>query len=155
MKKFFVLLTMLSLGCAREVSNNNIDPAFQPLYDQFIEESAQNGRPLDANQGLTIQFTTLEQKTSLGITIGSCDHVSFGHSTISIDRAYWNSMLVQDQFLLLYHELGHCVLAENHVTDPTDIMFAVIDYPTYNFNMNPSSYNKIVQQLFAKEGDGL
>lgn len=51
---------------------------------------------------------------------------------IAFLRSYWNNSSNTTKELLMFHELGHCLLNYNHVTsNSNDIMFPTIIDPTY------------------------
>ena len=139
-----ILLTLLLSGCAPPATNS-IDSAFEPLYDQFISQANASGLSLNPNQGITIQFATLEQKDSLGEVIGECSNAGYGGGTILIDTNFWNNADIDAQTVLLWHELGHCVLSEIHIQDPNAIMYAVIGQNIQYYISNPStSFNVLL-----------
>jgi hypothetical protein len=151
MKSVFILMLLLS-GCGKPTNvPNSIDPSFQPLYNQFISQANAAGLNLNANQGLTIQFTALEQATSIGEIVGECSSVGWGGGTINIDPGYWNSTDALGQELLMYHELGHCILDEIHTTNRMAIMNAMINNPQY---FDQTDMAGMINQLFLDEGDG-
>jgi hypothetical protein len=94
-----------------------------------MSDASANGLKLDANQGLTIRFAVLEQPTALGEIIGECYGVGYGGGTIEIDKSYWDNVDSLTQEILLYHELGHCVLSEGHTNNTMAIMNALINNP--------------------------
>jgi hypothetical protein len=149
MKALFIILLLTLSACGKRP--NQIDPAFQPLYDQFITEANANGLNLDKDQGITIQFSTLEQKTALGEVVGDCSGLSYGNSTINVDQSFWNQSGYAAQQILLYHELGHCVLYEAHTTNPDAIMNPLITNPLAFYAPNMDG---MIKDLFKAEGDG-
>lgn len=149
MKALFIILLVTLSACGK--GPNQIDPAFQPLYDQFITEANENGLNLDKDQGITIQFSTLEQKTALGEVIGDCSGLSYGNSTINVDQSFWNQSGYAAQQILLYHELGHCVLYEAHTANLNAIMNPSINNSLNYYN---SDLDGMVKDLFKAEGDG-
>lgn len=107
---------------------------------------------MSGNRGLTIQFATLEQPTALGEIIGECSNVGYNNDVVSIDSKFWNESDESTQFLLIYHELGHCLLGEGHIADPSAIMNALINSPEAYYNTDlPAMLN----ELFSDRGDGL
>jgi hypothetical protein len=145
----YLLLTLIALsGCGK--SPNQIDPTFQPLYDQFVSDAKSNGVDVSGPQGIVIQFTTLEQANPLGETIGECSDMGYGNDIVSIDYNFWAGASPSTQQILLYHELGHCLLDEHHNPDPTSIMNALINNTmTYWSNYEARS----LQILFSQEGN--
>ncbi len=132
MKMMVVALSMTLCGCGQ--GPNNIDPALQPIYDQFIKDSGTYGHQLQSNQGLTVQFSKLEEQTTLGEVIGECSSVGYGGGTVTIDPGFWNQAGPDLQLILAYHEFGHCVLNLYHTTDAENIMNPLINNPFYYYS---------------------
>lgn len=148
--KYLISLTILFLaGCAK--GPNQIDPAFQPLYNQFVSDAAKSGIDLSGNQGIIIQFATLEQQDNLGEIIGECSNPGYGNNTVSIDTNFWNVAGQTGQKILMYHELGHCVLSEGHVSDPDAIMNPLLNNPEAYYTQ--SDWSDMLSQLFSEKGD--
>jgi hypothetical protein len=61
--------------------------------------------------------------------VGLCNHIT---NSITLDKEYWNVISYQKQLVLVYHELGHCILMRNHTSAifkdgcPTSIMYPEI-----------------------------
>ena len=141
MKLISSLVLLLLCSCA---APNVINPAFQPLYNQFVNDARNANVDLSGNRGLTVQFASLEQPTALGEVIGEC---VFNSVTVSIDTDYWNYASPEDRQALLYHELGHCLLLEQHSTDPNAIMYPILNQ---SFNFYTKDWNELLNQLFRE-----
>lgn len=151
-KSIYIIVAMLLIGCGGVNSSNQpntIDPAFQALYNQFISDANTAGLNLSVNQGITMQFTTLGQPDGLGEVIGECMSVGYGNSTINIDPTFWNESGIEGQTLLIYHELGHCVLNEVHTTDQENIMYPIINYPEQYY---VADWSVLTSKLFSQVG---
>ena len=135
------------MGCGK--GPNQIDPAFQSLYDKFIKDANSRGLNLDEIQGVTIQFADTSTIPPGGV-VGQCSNASWGSSTVTIDAKYWAGCSDVAKKVLLYHELGHCVLSEGHTSDPDDIMYADIGQNLSYFSANE---NKSLDTLFSDAGD--
>jgi len=152
--KFLPIL--LLVGCAPAPFNisqdhgpNNIDPAFQSLYTQFIDEANDAGVYLNVNQGVTIRFQDITATSPLGEVIGDSSTIGYGNATITIDPTFWNSNDIVSQQVLLFHELGHGVLDEIHTTNQMAIMNALINYP---MEYEATDLSGMVNQLFLSTG---
>jgi hypothetical protein len=146
--KYLLILLILS-GCGK--GPNNIDPAFQPLYDNFVADANVMGVDVSGNKGITVEFATLEQATSLGEEVGECDNPGWGNNTVKIDTSFWNNASSTYRFFLLYHELGHCLLDEGHLTDPKSIMYPILNTSADQYQ--DSSRLILLNQLFSNRGD--
>jgi hypothetical protein len=158
MTKSFVLISLLLVGCGRSginsnVGPNDIDPAFQPMYEQFIADANKAGIPLQDGQSTTIKFFDSSQMDNLGEVIGECDDIGWGGSNILIDSDFWKLSPPAIQQILLYHELGHCILDEIHVTNPMAIMNALINNPE-EYYTSTIDMEIMVSGLFQEVGDG-
>lgn len=148
------LFLLCLIGCARPVSQpNNIDAAFQPLYNQFIVDANQAGLNIKSERGIIIQFAALEAKNSLGEVIGDCITYSNGFNTVNIDTDFWNNASDPAKMILMYHELGHCVLYEKHVPSNSAIMNAVINNPLFVYSS--TTWPGMLNVLFADSGNAL
>lgn len=143
-----IVLTLVFIGCGK--GPNTIDPAFQPLYNQFIAQANASGLDLDFNQNITIQFAPLEQADSIGEVVGECTSIGFGNGIIYIATDYWNSADANTRLILLYHELGHCVLSEVHTQNTMAIMNPLITNPQ---QYDATDLKGMIDQLFLDTND--
>lgn len=109
MKNFILLiLALIVTGCGKAT----IDPAFQSYYDDF--KKLMNDQKVIGNTAVTIEFGT-PTAGDTGIA-GQCQTFFLGINTIVIDRTGWEQASSDAQRVLIYHELGHCVLGRVHDT---------------------------------------
>lgn len=54
--------------------------------------------------------------------IGFCNK-TFNERQIILDTSFWKWMSIDDKKQLLFHELSHCLINKDHVTDPTNYMY--------------------------------
>lgn len=102
--------TFLVVGCGRA----NQDPAFAPYIEQWKIDAAANGLTGMRPEILSINF---EPNLIQNGIEGTCEG-----SFIVIDNKIWNSFNETQRKLLIYHELGHCMLNKDHSTNLRDIM---------------------------------
>lgn len=124
---FFTILTLLAIGCAPHQKTVQVDPAFQGEYQSFLKDSAEVGVP-QAPDDLIIQFG---EPTIWGCAnppnglVEGCCHTGKGETpTIVIRQTDWDKLDAADlksgttagtsKMVLVYHELGHCVLGRGH-----------------------------------------
>lgn len=69
-------------------------------------------------ENVSISFTSFSPESTLGIC-ESYEHApfNFDFKSIKIDRQYWEESSEYGKEILLFHELGHCVLNRDHFTD--------------------------------------
>jgi hypothetical protein len=140
---------LLSALCGCGKGPNTIDPAFQPLYNQFISDANSNGLSMPAERGVTIQFATLGN-SSLGEIVGECSGYGYGNDTVLVDQGYWSVASSQAQFIIIYHELGHCLLAEQHTNTTAAIMNPLITNPLEFIGLDLS---QMVKKLYEDIGN--
>ena len=111
--KCFRLLLLLLTGLfvpACQKYQHSLPEELDPFVDKFIEEAGKRGRDLSQiKEGLIIQYEDLPDKSG-----GKCTRSFFFPNRISIDKFFWQQMNDRQKELLLFHELGHCVLNRDH-----------------------------------------
>lgn len=116
----FALMATASCGHAPTV-----DPAFAPLLTQFDSDAARFSSPARSS-GVSVIFGSM----STSETCGQCDE---GTNTIIVDSQCWNAEDDTQKQIMLYHELGHCVLHEGH-SQTADIMYpSRVSEDIYNY----------------------
>lgn len=150
LKISIALIALMSTSCSRGHKHQlSIDPAFQSLYIQFLNDAAHNGRFLSVND-LIIRFEDLGpiDSTRVGKN-GQCALETDKTPVISINTNpdgpfHWQYESATLKENLLYHELGHCVLHRLHNTavwtapDASNIPVSIM-FPTL---INELSYIK-------------
>lgn len=86
----------------------DIPPEFQEYVHNFVEESVTQGRPVSINN-LIVRFSDGLDDNILGeCWMGQ-------QRKILINVKYWPGSSLLYKHVLMYHELGHCVLNRDHV----------------------------------------
>ncbi len=109
MKPMLTLLFMLS-GCATvEPGRYSVAIDFEPYVMSFKYEAHKHGRPYHIKY-LDVRFGATDEIRDV---VGTC---TIGGSTpqIVINEEYWMSATNATREILMYHELGHCVLYRQH-----------------------------------------
>lgn len=95
------------------------DPSPEPVVEASLEEHlnafVQEGlsRGVDVRSmldGLTMEIADIEEE----YVAGSCLYHSHSPNQVTIDRDFWNSAGHLLREMVVFHELGHCVLARDH-----------------------------------------
>jgi hypothetical protein len=100
---------------------------------------------------LKVVFGAMKDEKSVGL----CSLDLSGTSTVSIDKTYWDKANPVQKEVLMFHELGHCVLARDHREDlgeanaPISLMFHDIR-PAYYYPYQKIEYLK---ELFSIRND--
>lgn len=118
---FAVLFSLTGCGGSRPTV---IDPAIAPYVNDFLALSKQEGAPA-TDTALVVQFGDLTNgNDQVGDVVGYCDP-GFLTPTITIDLGWWGNANPTQQRILVYHELGHCLLGQSHrsnsIMEPTRI----------------------------------
>jgi len=124
MKIFFLILSIFIISCGQPIPappvqslNNNWEQhtEFAEYIHGFIYDANRYGVDLNINN-LHIKFNEIEKPV-----VGRCYPYS-GVVLIEIDPVFWESAGVINQEILMYHELGHCILNRTHEIDAVSIM---------------------------------
>ena len=158
MRTYFSLAFLLLAGCYRPLPPPtvvSIDPAFQQYVNDFVADGQSVGVDV-AITNLSIQFTN----DLVAETLGECNIERdingnvIGTPSIVIDAQDWPTESPDYRKVVLYHELGHCVLMRQHVftgtilagyCSATSIMYPDIQSQT---NMYTENWAWYVQEMF-------
>ena len=99
------LVGMFALtGCG-----TNVPDDVSGYVDSFIHEAELRGHDFsDARRGLIVEFTDLPDNK------GGSSKSSFFTNLIKLDPFIWKQMNDRQREMLVFHELGHCVLGRKH-----------------------------------------
>lgn len=143
MKYIFYITMMFLYGCGQAPKPIKVDPFLAPYLDSFKQDIGVDP------EGISVNFANTEDYNNpLGETIGECIIDEEDNTrTIQIDKDYWDTASLSSKQELMYHELGHCALALQHInttktdTCPTSIMNA------YEFGESPCYMTETVYYL--------
>ncbi|MEL7376951.1 MAG: hypothetical protein AAFN65_08335 [Bacteroidota bacterium] len=118
---FYLLVLMVIFSCQKDedlpaVVFNDVDPELRPYYEKFLSEAADRGFSYE-EESVYLGFDNLNDSSSswsVGLA-GICNHI--GGDSALIDRAYWDEIDEVKREMLVYHELGHCLLSREHSSD--------------------------------------
>ena len=100
---------------------------------------------------LRIVFGPMNEEKAVGL----CSLDLSGTSTVSIDKAYWDTASPPQKEVLIFHELGHCVLGRGHndqlneSESPLSIMYSDIR-PAYYY---PYEKERYLRELYNTRND--
>lgn len=141
--KFLIGLSILLLsGCAplKPLTPGQIDPAFLPQV--MVYEAAKGSK---INPVIVMKFG------DTGDFVGICRSYSDGRRDIFINQIYWDHSSHELRQELIFHELSHCDLGQDHRGEiglngmPTSIM-----YPR-NFPLYDNELEYYFNELFSKD----
>lgn len=130
----YLLLVLLLAGCGKA----SVDPELQPYLDSF-----QSDTNVQIATPVTLKFGDIRESAEDGL----CEN-GLGIPVITIDKTAWAQADDTNRKLLVYHELGHCVLGRSHDdtinADGTheSIMFHSSQELHNEFQNNPAPYLK-------------
>lgn len=93
-----------------------VDDRLEPYVQMFIEESITQRVLVNINN-LTVVFMSHErmiERSKNPNVIGLCSGRGHNNPVVYINEKYWDSASEEDRMVLMYHELGHCVLGREH-----------------------------------------
>lgn len=89
------------------------DRALWTYFDSFEEEAAKRNLSIDLNE---LEVTAvIENITESGVA-GTCQYGLHVHH-VTIDKPFWDRSSSLLREMVVYHELGHCVLGRGHTED--------------------------------------
>ncbi|MBK6825202.1 MAG: hypothetical protein IPG87_20345 [Saprospiraceae bacterium] len=111
--RWILFLLILFWSCNKD-NVHIVDPAFVAYLDLFQQEALNRGVDVRGElEMLNISFTSFDQNIA-----GQCQASKDAH-TILMDSNYWNKATDIEREVLLFHELGHCILGRSHLDDKT------------------------------------
>lgn len=121
-----------------------VAPELQNEFSTFIAEAKAHNRPLKVNN-LVVQLGTTSADR-----VGNCDLRSYT-PIVTISEQYWLNADIWAREMLLFHELGHCVLQLEHNDainvdgEPVSLMVSYLSN-SYYYEAHRETY---LQQLFG------
>lgn len=108
----------------------NVDPALNSIVSKFEQEF-----------GVAVYYTVYFVPILQDNAAGKCWRWHNGERYVQIDPAYFKSINPVRQEQLIFHELGHCSLNLEHVSDT--VVFTGLDPAAVwpSSIMNPASFN--------------
>lgn len=107
-------LIPLIFGCGQAPHDPGI---FSPYVQEFEDTARSQGVSVSA-AGMSIEFGT----PAISDELANCDWS--GHIVVKQD--VWDGLNEYDRKMLMFHEMGHCVLGRQHSDQPGSIMSAAI-----------------------------
>ena len=112
-----------------------IDPELQPYVSRFFDEAAARGVTQFPLQLGSVTFFNRQTEAKITVSdepseqadwhqVGKC---TYAYNDISIDREFFkvaNEVMREE---LIFHELGHCVLAQQHISGQAKAVIPITD----------------------------
>lgn len=146
MKNLFIVYLAALLLAVTACGKHSVDPAFTTYVESFTEAAKAQGK--DVNVDESINFGAVSGQD----TAGNCDKGFLKSASIIIDKSTWDQASDSTKTMLIWHELGHCVLNRDHKNDteidavsgiklPASIMNAKLPLDQY-FTSRKDEYTK-------------
>lgn len=155
MHRFVFLLSLI--GCGVEdneaYSRNKVYDVngFEGYIQLFEQEAAMHGKLIKIDD-ISIVYKVLENDKNGSIKLAQCRMPNKSYSPrIEVDPIKWKKLTTVGRMLVIFHELGHCVLLYDHRDEYLSIMNTYLMDPkqfTKNENLymdelfNPQTYLK-------------
>ena len=124
---FFTIMTIMSCSDTDLTSTSEsrgfqsddelyptVVPELRPFYMAFERAAAERGIDIDLTQeGITGNIVELGNNAIAGL----CLRVPDAPNRVAVDIGIWNSSDNAYRELIVFHELGHCVLGRDHLDD--------------------------------------
>lgn len=117
----FVSCVLLLVSCSsdenqffnpqQEFSLDNVQSDLIPYVRTFVDEAASRGIQIDIE---SYQLVGEIVPISEGSVAGRCTYGSHIAPEIIIDEAFWNASSTAYREYVVFHELGHCILEQDH-----------------------------------------
>jgi hypothetical protein len=108
-------ILLLSAYSQRVNSPIYIHPEFKPFFEKFVTDAATHNAPLRLNGMIVIFSLTNSQDGVVAYCLPSTNTIVFYPN-------YWQIMSTFMKEVTLRHELSHCALKREHVTDAMPLM---------------------------------
>lgn len=140
--------TFLLATCSRDTLQ--VFPAdFKPFVDEFFQDAQLRGHDLLLEDfDLTIGFRNSYRDDRLGQCVNTNRH------KITVRKDYWDAASFLERRHIIYHELGHCILNQQHRGEADsrgycNSLMAANDEVTCSYNLVDSiRWDYLVDELF-------
>ena len=141
------IIFLITIGCSEEteVSTESFIDDDLTEYFMLFETEASNRGFLISTMGVAGYIQNLEDDIA-----GQCATYNDGAREIRIDRAYWSRASLTEKEMLVFHELGHCVLGRGHHND-SDTRGFCVSIMNSGIGECVSRYNRNNRELYLDE----
>ena len=141
-----VVITIL-FGCSKyDYSNSELNNSeFQPYVDTFLAEANIRGYDIDLNS-ISFYLADIENENVGGL----CNQRK---EEIIIDKDGWESLTEINKELLIFHELGHCILGRDHRNETSENgdCLSIMNGEENNFNCSKNIYSDLWREYYLDE----
>jgi hypothetical protein len=131
MKNILALTIFALSGCGPAfsvINNAEIDPAFIPYVQTFLFEAEKHGYAVNKNliNGISMHFSNEVVLPQLAFCRIYRDNLE-----IHVLKNKWEDSNTAARELLIYHELGHCIMGKQH--NDANIILSSLEHRNDNF----------------------
>lgn len=143
------ILFLITIGCSEdtEVSTESfIDADLTEYFELFENEASNRGFLIDISAlGVAGYIQRLDDDIA-----GQCATYTDGSREIRINGDYWTRASLTEKEMLVFHELGHCVLGRGH-DDDSDTRGFCVSIMNSGIGECVSRYNRNNRELYLDE----
>lgn len=109
----WIIVAVLVGGCGRGVLGPTADRGeFEPYFQKFEEVSTSLGRSTRGDSMIRIEFGKVQSNEG-----AACEESFIGGRKVLVDATHWSRLPEDGREVLIFHELGHCLLNRDHAND--------------------------------------
>ena len=121
----FLLFVIIISSCQQDltdqedsqISGVDIDSELAPYFIIFQEEASNHGLNIDyESSNVSAEIIQIDE----GSVAGTCSTNGHDLRHITIDQSFWNRASPLLREMVIFHELGHCILGRGHSEDQFD-----------------------------------
>ena len=151
-KLLYILMLAMLVNCGpfNRASNIYTPDNFLEVINNYLDDREYYTGSREVNYPIDIYFSDLEEP-KIGLCITKkyvyLDGKVVYKKEIAIDMKYWLKTTNCKRKLIMYHELGHCDLGLDHVTNKIHIMNSNIGNVAFKFCKDEDKY---IKEMFLK-----
>lgn len=136
-----ILLALLVAGCSAR-PYESIDPDLKPAYESFLAASVSQNHDLTAENNIIVEYGDAAGTCGGGDDSGCC--LKQDNQTPRVVIATYVKNLSEDEKeMILFHELGHCLLNRDHESTQDSLMYPyVAEISPRSYESNHDAYMK-------------
>lgn len=119
-----LMMVALFAGCGHPLKLDI--QAGQAQLASFVVEVRARNKNIEVND-LVVKLGTL-----VGNTVGLCSAQEGSTPVITLDSAFWSRATEIEKEVLMFHELGHCILGKDHVPPNAVMQAYLLDDDAYS-----------------------
>lgn len=147
MKTIFVSIVSLILSSC---GNSYSISGFESYVNEFVEYGKTKNKKIETYE-LSIGFGKSEEFEE--DVIGICYIYESGDKDIAIKKEYWDKANEIQKKVLMFHELGHCLLGLDHddtFLNPPGRPKSFMNSHVVNWNIAKKYYSEYMEELFSR-----